>query len=423
VLAKVVKPQTKKNVQPSILISEKQLILIAMNTIQKLRIFGLAILLLAGVSVHENVKAQPGVSISFQTFYNELSPYGRWINSPQYGSVWSPYVERDFQPYSTNGYWEVTEYGNTWVSDYDWGWAPFHYGRWSYDDYNGWFWVPGYEWGPAWVNWRSGGDYYGWAPLGPGMNVNISVNLPSFWWVFVPQRYITTRNWYNYCPPRNRMTHIYNQTTIINNYYRQDNRTYAYGPRREEMERVTRRSIPVREIDRGGRGRVVTERSPYDRYDAPDRNAPIYRQNGRRSADNGRYEAPSRSNSERYDAGSRQSERSSRVYERPSDNRNTDRGVYSNENNRRNSDTYRSAPGVPQQPTREYRSPSSGSERSGRAQADMGSRSSGRSSGGDAPAVRQAPAERNSAPREYRSPGADNSSGGSRSERSSRSPR
>ena len=29
------------------------------------------------------------------------------------------------------------------------------------------YWVPGYEWGPAWVSWRFGGGYVGWAPLPP----------------------------------------------------------------------------------------------------------------------------------------------------------------------------------------------------------------------------------------------------------------
>jgi hypothetical protein len=28
-------------------------------------------------------------------------------------------------------------------------------------------WVPGRDWGPAWVSWRTGGDYVGWAPLPP----------------------------------------------------------------------------------------------------------------------------------------------------------------------------------------------------------------------------------------------------------------
>ncbi len=62
-----------------------------------------------------------------------------------------------------HGYWALTDYGNTWVSDYPWGWAAFHYGRWHFDKYYGWEWIPGHVWGPAWVSWRHGGGYYGWA--------------------------------------------------------------------------------------------------------------------------------------------------------------------------------------------------------------------------------------------------------------------
>ncbi|MFA6795615.1 MAG: DUF6600 domain-containing protein, partial [Proteiniphilum sp.] len=87
---------------------------------------------------------QDNSGISFNVFYNELRPYGRWINNGRYGRVWVPNVGRDFHPYATNGYWVMTDYGNTWVSDYSWGWAPFHYGRWFYDDYYGWSWMPGY---------------------------------------------------------------------------------------------------------------------------------------------------------------------------------------------------------------------------------------------------------------------------------------
>jgi hypothetical protein len=399
-----------------------------MNTLQKLRLVGLSLLLLTGLSVQNEAKAQPGVSISFQTFYNELSPYGRWINSPQYGSVWAPNVSQGFQPYSTNGYWEVTEYGNTWVSDYDWGWAPFHYGRWSFDDYNGWFWVPGYEWGPAWVNWRSGGDYYGWAPLGPGMNVNISINIPSFWWVFVPQRYIASRSWYNYCAPRNRVTHIYNQTTIINNYYRGNNRVYAYGPRRDEIERVTRRSVPVRQIDMNQRGRVITDHSrrTYG-YDAPDHNAPVYRSD--RGSSSGRTSRGDQNSGRSYPSNERSG---NPAYESPGRTREygqvqeSSRGRNSNPEiyNNRSAEQSRPANVPNAEHRREYGNPSERSSRSSRS-ADMGSFNRQRS-GSEAPAVRSAPAERNQAPRnngrsESRSDG--NSSGGGRSERSSRSPR
>src|SRR3954467_5611117 len=80
-------------------------------------------------------KAQPGVSVSFSVFYDNLSPYGDWIQDPHYGYVWAPHVSVGFRPYYSSGYWVMTEYGNTWVSRYPWGWAPFHYGRWMYDPF------------------------------------------------------------------------------------------------------------------------------------------------------------------------------------------------------------------------------------------------------------------------------------------------
>ncbi len=188
-------------------------------------------------------------------YYNELSAYGQWVNTPEYGTVWMPSVEPGFQPYATNGRWIVTEYGNTWVSDYAWGRVPFHYGRWYLDRFGRWAWVPGNEWAPAWVSWRSGGGYYGWAPLGPGLNSHVNVNIPPAWWTFVPQVYITSPRLYNYCVPRPRVVNVYQNTTIINNVYRVDNRAYAYGPRREEIESVTRQRVPVyrvQEVDRVG---------------------------------------------------------------------------------------------------------------------------------------------------------------------------
>ena len=112
--------------------------------------------------------------VSLQVFYDELQPYGTWMDYGNHGYVWIPRVDRGFVPYGTNGYWINTEYGNTWVSDYAWGWAPFHYGRWLFDDFYGWMWVPDTQWAPAWVAWRSGGGYYGWAPLMPGMGIHSS---------------------------------------------------------------------------------------------------------------------------------------------------------------------------------------------------------------------------------------------------------
>jgi hypothetical protein len=190
----------------------------------------------------------------YQEFYDDLSPYGQWLNDPQYGYVWTPNVGGDFRPYYTNGRWVMTEYGNTWVSDYNWGWAPFHYGRWAQSSYYGWIWIPGNEWGPAWVNWRQGGGYYGWAPMGPGISINISFgggyNVPNPWWTFIPCGNIYTPGWQRYYSPR-RTVNIINNTTIINNTY-VDNRTrntYVSGPRRTDIEAVTRQRVNVYNIN------------------------------------------------------------------------------------------------------------------------------------------------------------------------------
>lgn len=230
-----------------------------MKTLKATGLLLFAAIAFVAVATPKAVTAQPGVRVSFQLFYDQLAPYGEWVDDPEYGYIWLPDAGPDFQPYATNGHWVMTNYGNTWVSNYSWGWAPFHYGRWIYTDYYGWAWVPGYEWGPAWVSWRSGGGYYGWAPLGPRMSININIGIPHHHWVFVPQRYLTSPRIYNYyIPYRNRVT-IFNRTTIINNTYVYNNRTYVSGPRRAEIERVTRSRISVRDVrstNRPGRARV-----------------------------------------------------------------------------------------------------------------------------------------------------------------------
>ncbi len=207
------------------------------------------LLLLTGTT--QKVMAQDE-DISLQSFYDELSPYGTWIQDPQYGYVWRPDADQgDFRPYYTNGRWAMTEYGNTWVSNYDWGWAPFHYGRWVYNRYNQWVWIPDTTWGPAWVSWRSGGGYYGWAPMGPGMHINVNFNIPDLWWVFVPQRNIYYDNFPRYYSRRNVV--IINNTTIINNVYSRNRHSYYTGPRADEIRRYTRQAVPVYAVDRVSR--------------------------------------------------------------------------------------------------------------------------------------------------------------------------
>jgi hypothetical protein len=118
-------------------------------------------------------------------FQEELAPYGDWIDDASYGRVWTPNVSlvgTDFTPYYTGGHWALTEFGWTWISDWSWGWAPFHYGRWIVLASHGWCWVPGTMWGPAWVTWRTGGGWVGWAALPPrGVSVTTTYGRRSPW--------------------------------------------------------------------------------------------------------------------------------------------------------------------------------------------------------------------------------------------------
>ena len=133
--------------------------------------------------------------VSPSYFYEPLQPYGEWIWSEQYGWVWTPNdMPVGWRPY-TDGHWALTDYGWTWVSDLPWGWACFHYGRWYFDNLHGWSWMPGPTWSPAWVVWRTGPDYIGWAPCPPSLvfrsgfglvmgSVSLEAACPPFWFSF-----------------------------------------------------------------------------------------------------------------------------------------------------------------------------------------------------------------------------------------------
>src|SRR6266542_1223659 len=148
---------------------------------------------------HLSSTTQPADSVTYQQFYDALTPYGHWIDYPGFGYVWSPDIS-DFSPYYSNGFWVSTNLGWCWNSRYSWGWAPFHYGRWFYETGYGWLWAPGYEWAPAWVMWRTNPGYYGWAPLPPGVNIGVSVGLtiPFEHWTFVDHRYLRARDFRPY---------------------------------------------------------------------------------------------------------------------------------------------------------------------------------------------------------------------------------
>ena len=56
------------------------------------------------LGICQRTDAQVYGNISFNTFYNELSPYGRWVNDINYGQVWIADAP-GFEPYYDNGHW------------------------------------------------------------------------------------------------------------------------------------------------------------------------------------------------------------------------------------------------------------------------------------------------------------------------------
>jgi hypothetical protein len=190
-------------------------------------------------------------------FYDELSPYGDWVLTREYGWAWFPNdVEFDWRPYS-DGRWIYTEYGWTWASYEPFGWATYHYGRWAWDRRFGWLWVPGTIWAPAWVSWQQGGGYIGWAPLPPAVgfdfslgirlgNFDLNIGLQPDIYTFVSERRFVDPRLSDYLVPSYRNNFIYRNTRNVTDYRSTDRRVMNRGIDVRRIEEVTGR--PVRRL-------------------------------------------------------------------------------------------------------------------------------------------------------------------------------
>ncbi len=227
----------------------------------------------SGTTEYFNAKYKTGVYNSadysgkyftFNEFYDNLSPYGTWIKDEHYGYVWSPNVDENFRPYYTNGHWVITDQGNTWVSEYQWGWACFHYGRWVFDSYYGWLWVPGSNWGPAWVSWRIGVGQIGWATLHPQYEFTSSelntFKCPKDWWVFIPVEHIYGNEYFKFWSGPFGNSTILKTTEPIDNTYTDNGVTYVSGPGAMQMQKILKKELTVAHINNAGTPRPGTVR-------------------------------------------------------------------------------------------------------------------------------------------------------------------
>ena len=214
-------------------------------------IFAAAMLL--GVTV---LPAQAGARISVDFFHDNLESYGDWREVGDYGYCWQPRdVDRDWRPYS-DGRWLYTDAGWTWDSDEPYSWAVYHYGRWARVDRIGWVWVPGTEWGPAWVSWRRSPRHVGWAPLPPdaefsrsvGFNARVDADYdigPTNYSFVEVRNFGAPRLRTVIVEPRQNIT-IISQTTNITRITYVNNVVYNEGPQYDVISRES--AQPIRRL-------------------------------------------------------------------------------------------------------------------------------------------------------------------------------
>jgi hypothetical protein len=203
----------------------------------------------------------PSLRVDIDLFYDDLAPYGDWIEYQDYGWAWVPRVDADWRPY-TIGRWAWTdEYGWMWVSDEPFGWATYHYGRWIEDADYGWVWIPGYEWGPAWVSWRMGDDAVGWAPLPPRFrwdddegfrfaSDDFDRYIPARDYCFVPERSFVSFRVHQYLLPRSYSTRYVRMTRNVTDYRPSQGRVFNRGIDVDRLQRTIDHAVPrVRPVD------------------------------------------------------------------------------------------------------------------------------------------------------------------------------
>lgn len=233
-----------------------------MKSMMKLFVFGLFILLMTPAKAKAEAPPIYG-HVSFSYFYDRLAPYGEWIELDDGLMVWRPmHVRSDWSPYAFGG-WEWTRYGWFWNSNEPYGDVVYHYGRWYNDDYYGWYWVPDYDWAPAWVQWRYDDDYIGWTPLPPYARFTIGGGI-SFTkvyvihynhWNFVPMRRFCDPYVSNYFVGERIKYRVYGHTAEHINYRYEDNVAANRGLDRDLIQRRTRTTVREREISfRDGTG-------------------------------------------------------------------------------------------------------------------------------------------------------------------------
>lgn len=229
-----------------------------------------------------NVAPQVSAPRDHSLFYEQLAPYGRWMDVSGYGYCWRPTLTTArWRPY-VDGCWVWSSMGWTWQSNEPFGWATYHYGRWVNLSRHGWVWVPGSEWAPAWVSWRQSRDHVGWAPLPPDRgsisgvyrDCDTQYNLGPSSYTFITTNHFVQPSYTTYCAPVTQNMTIFqssvNVTQIVRCYDQPRRGMFQHhgGPPRAQMERDCARPVPQIQVQSIAADEIPRSRPGHRRPDS-----------------------------------------------------------------------------------------------------------------------------------------------------------
>jgi hypothetical protein len=124
-----------------------------------------------------------------------------------------------------------------------------------FDPDYGWVWIPGQVWAPAWVVWRWGDGWVGWAPLPPQVEWRVGIGLtfgagpsdwsvPGAWWCFVRHRWFLDSRLRDRLEPAPRNVTLIGSSRVVSDYDDFEQRPRNRGVDVGEFERAMGRAVP-----------------------------------------------------------------------------------------------------------------------------------------------------------------------------------
>jgi len=149
-------------------------------------------------------------------------------------------------------------------------------------------WIPDTEWSPGWVTWRDSDDYYGWAPMGPGVTISITLSsgyyVPDNYWRFVRRRNFGRNDRHHMFVRTERNRDLIRSSRIMNNARFDERRHVNYypGPNRQDVEKNIGRRIAPLSVQEGLKPGEIVRNNRLE----------IYRPDVQKNAVNGQKAAP-----------------------------------------------------------------------------------------------------------------------------------